>query len=188
MGLLQGWMRRTVPPRVIVCSERAFEALPRFDLLARHVSALSLRRSSLAALNIALNMVLCLCAVWEDTPCSPRPERPPHPLEKDFYTLSAFSIETPRVSGIPPEGKRYAYSVDAAPAPSTFTAQAASLLGRRLSRPDCRSRCGLCPATARWTGGYRSDMTYRQWRRISPPPGKMETYPANGWKSRARVQ
>lgn len=47
MGLLQGWMRRTgnTFATVIACSGRLFRGLYHiFDLLARHVSALSLRR------------------------------------------------------------------------------------------------------------------------------------------------
>lgn len=67
-----------------------------------------------------------------------------------------------------------------------FTAQAASLLpGGDYPAPTAAPRCGLCPATARWTGGCTAP-TWKPiasaWRRISPLPGKMRSVSANGWK------
>ncbi|MFQ8735445.1 MAG: hypothetical protein ACLSAH_04830 [Bilophila wadsworthia] len=68
-----------------------------------------------------------------------------------------------------------------------FTAQAASLLpGGDYPAPDCRSpRCGLCPATARWTGGCTA-----RHGSLSPVRGGVSRHcpagcgsvSANGWK------
>ena len=72
MGLLQGWMRRTGNTFALGYCLLGTGCLGGFTfLLWRSGDALS------AAQNIALNMMLCPCAVWGGFALSvPRPERP----------------------------------------------------------------------------------------------------------------
>lgn len=171
MGLLQGWMRRTGNTFATGYCLLGTGFLGGFTTFSTFsLDTFLLYRSgdaSLAALNIALNMVLCLCAVWGGYALlAPARNAPPRPLEKDFYTLPAFSDRnSPCIPEFLPERKRYAYSADAAPAPSAlYGASRVPASGRRLSRP----RLPLpAAASARrqpmdWRM-YRSDMeAYRQ--------------------------
>ena len=84
MGLLQGWMRRTGNTFATGYCLLGTGFLGGFTTFSTFsLDTFLLYRSgdaSLAALNIALNMVLCLCAVWGGYALlAPRPERPTAP-------------------------------------------------------------------------------------------------------------
>lgn len=81
MGLLQGWMRRTGNTFATGYCLLGTGFLGGFTTFSTFsLDTFLLYRSgdaSLAALNIALNMVLCLCAVWGGYALlAPCPERP----------------------------------------------------------------------------------------------------------------